>query len=638
MLFKHPNLLWFLFLLIIPILVHLLQLRQWKKEYFTNVKLLQQLQMQSNKSSQLKKWLLLLSRLLFLIMVILAFAQPFFPSKKIQTQSSELVFVLDNSHSMAAKTKQGVLLKKSIEELLEGLSDNTIFDLYSINEQYLNKDKTLIKQDLLALDYFPQPFNLDKIFNKIAQRNTETPKDIIVITDGLNDLPDLNKQSSNWNIKYFIPKIEQTSNVSIDTVYLTKTNTQFHNIAVKFMVDGEANQDMPIAIFNNNQLVAKSTKTIKNQEILYFDLPKADFHGFVEIQDNALDYDNRYYFTITNPPKPKVLVVGPSNKQTYLQKIFTAEDADLTLVNQISQNAINNNFDVIILNELVGWSQEISLSLQSYLDAGGTLVMIPDEKTSVQNLQALTQNFGISWKPFKTQEQMIQKVFFAHPLFQGVFESEVKNFAYPKIKGFFEVSTNLPTVMAYLDGLPFLVSSNNSQGNLFVFTAPLHEPWSDFKQTPLIVPVFYNMALQTSNSGMQTAWLMQETPVFLNLNLAKDQLVSFENNGENVIPIQQNLQQKTKINLSEAPTKPGNYDVLQDKTKIDVYSLNIKRTESKISKQLWKDNSHISVIPSLTNYIAELKTSSQNTNLWKWFVSLGLLFLVVETLIQKFLK
>ncbi|MFN3968968.1 BatA domain-containing protein, partial [Flavobacterium sp.] len=41
--FKHPEILYFLFLLVIPILVHLFQLRRFKKEYFTNVQFLKEL-------------------------------------------------------------------------------------------------------------------------------------------------------------------------------------------------------------------------------------------------------------------------------------------------------------------------------------------------------------------------------------------------------------------------------------------------------------------------------------------------------------------------------------------------------------------------------------------------------------------
>ena len=35
--FKHPEILYFLFLLVIPVLVHLFQLRRFQKEYFTKI-------------------------------------------------------------------------------------------------------------------------------------------------------------------------------------------------------------------------------------------------------------------------------------------------------------------------------------------------------------------------------------------------------------------------------------------------------------------------------------------------------------------------------------------------------------------------------------------------------------------------
>ena len=79
--FKNPEILYFLFLLILPILVHLFQLRRFKKQEFTNVKLLKELEIQTRKSSTIKKWLLLATRLLLLAALIFAFAQPFFKAK-----------------------------------------------------------------------------------------------------------------------------------------------------------------------------------------------------------------------------------------------------------------------------------------------------------------------------------------------------------------------------------------------------------------------------------------------------------------------------------------------------------------------------------------------------------------------------
>ena len=56
--FKHPELLWGLLLLLIPILVHLLRLRRFRDTPFTNVRVLRKILVEANRSSRLKRWLL----------------------------------------------------------------------------------------------------------------------------------------------------------------------------------------------------------------------------------------------------------------------------------------------------------------------------------------------------------------------------------------------------------------------------------------------------------------------------------------------------------------------------------------------------------------------------------------------------
>ncbi len=127
--FKHPEVLYFLFLLVIPILVHLFQLRRFKKEYFTNVQFLKELSIQTRKSSTIKKWLLLLTRLLLLTFLILAFAQPFFAAKESKKNTNEMYIILDNSYSMQAKGRKGELLKRAIQDLLEHAPEAQNFSL-----------------------------------------------------------------------------------------------------------------------------------------------------------------------------------------------------------------------------------------------------------------------------------------------------------------------------------------------------------------------------------------------------------------------------------------------------------------------------------------------------------------------------
>lgn len=104
--FKHPEILYALLLLSIPIIVHLFQLQRFVKVPFTNVAFLKNIEKQTRKSARLKKWLVLFSRLLTLSCIILAFSQPYFSESATQ-QNTNVTIYLDNSFSMQAKAKKG---------------------------------------------------------------------------------------------------------------------------------------------------------------------------------------------------------------------------------------------------------------------------------------------------------------------------------------------------------------------------------------------------------------------------------------------------------------------------------------------------------------------------------------------------
>ena len=118
--FKYPELLWALFLLLIPVFIHLFQLRRFVKTPFTNVKLLQKVVAESRKSNTLKKWLLLFTRMGLLAGIVLAFAQPFFAAKTV-LKDKETVIYLDDSFSMEAKTENGTLLSDAAQDLIKSL-------------------------------------------------------------------------------------------------------------------------------------------------------------------------------------------------------------------------------------------------------------------------------------------------------------------------------------------------------------------------------------------------------------------------------------------------------------------------------------------------------------------------------------
>ncbi len=160
--FKHPEILWALFLLLIPILIHLFQLRRFKKTPFTNVAMLQKVVSESRKSNTLKKWLLLLTRLFLLAALIMAFAQPF-TAKSTALKPKETIIYLDNSFSMQAKASGFSLLENAVQELLRNLDPEAVFSLFTNDRTY--KDVTIkdIQNDLLAIQYTQSQLDISEL-------------------------------------------------------------------------------------------------------------------------------------------------------------------------------------------------------------------------------------------------------------------------------------------------------------------------------------------------------------------------------------------------------------------------------------------------------------------------------------------
>src|SRR6476620_2455962 len=326
--FKHPEILYFLFLLVIPIIVHLFQLRRFKKEYFTNVRFLKELSIQTRKSSKIKKWLLLATRLLLLAFIVFAFAQPFFKAKDNKNSTNEMYIVLDNSFSMQAKGQKGELLKRAVEDLLEHTPETVNFSLLTNSETYWNTDIKSIRKELQNVKYSPTAFSPESAMAKIKSHKSAFNKDVIIVTDAVGmKLSQLKSIDKNFNTLFVVPKAERKNNVSIDSVYIHQTLDNFYEIGVKLSAFGGDFKDLPIALYNNDKLIAKTlAKLESNQKTINFTIPKADFHGYVSITDNGLEYDNTLYFSISKPEKLNVLAIGESNKNKFLSRIYTNDE------------------------------------------------------------------------------------------------------------------------------------------------------------------------------------------------------------------------------------------------------------------------------------------------------------------------
>lgn len=640
--FKHPELLYFLFALVIPILVHLFQLRRFKKEYFTNVRFLKELSIQTRKSSKIKKWLLLATRLLLLTALIIAFAQPFFKAKDAKNSSNEMYVVLDNSYSMQAKGNKGELLKRAVQELSENTPENQTFSLITNNETYWNTDIKSIQKEIQNISYSALPFQLESAMAKIKSRKSANNKDVIIITDAIGLKPkQLESIDKNFNTYFINPEAEQKSNIAIDSVYMNQTLNDFYEIGVNLKSYGEQDNAIPIGLYNNNKLVAKTLVKFEKPEItIHFTIPKKDFNGYVSINDASLKYDNSYYFSITKPEKTNVISIGKTEKSVFLNRIYTAEEFNYSnsTIETLDYNSIEKQ-DAIVLNELENLPQALVTNLKSFVEKGGNLVFIPSAESKIAETNRFLEIFGrIQFGTTLNTTKLITKIAFQHPLFQSVFEKKIDNFQYPNTKQNFELKSGTPPILSYEDQSCFLTSIQNQVSNVYVFTAPINKMNSNFQNSPLIVPVFYNMVQNTQKTGVNALTIGENQSLLVATNLSKDEILEVKNDADKFIPTQQIVNNKVKLQFNDYPTFAGNFGVYKKDDLIRNISFNYNRSESNLDQSPSPLLSDFKVEKSIETVFNSLLSNRSNDEIWKIFVLLSLLFLFLEVLIQKLVK
>jgi hypothetical protein len=640
--FKQPEILYFLFLLIVPILVHLFQLRRFKTSYFTNVRFLKELAVQTRKSSKIKKRLLLATRLLLLTCIILAFAQPFFEAKDSKNAANEMYIVLDNSFSMQAKGKKGELLKRAVQELLENTPESAQFSLLTNTENYWNTDIKSSKSALQNLSYSATPLELSSIIAKIKAHKSAHKKDIVIITDavGLTE-KDVKNIGSEEKPYFIIPEAEQKNNVSIDSVFINQTLENFYEISVNLSAYGEDFKPISMALYNQNKLIAKTIINFDNKKKkINFTIPKEVFHGYVTIEDNGLTYDNKLYFSISKTKKTNVISIGDPEKSNFLSRIYTLAEFNFNnySISSLDYNSLEKQ-NTIILNELEEVPQALQTTLKTFVSKGGNLVIIPSEKTSVTNLNSFLNNFGkIQFKDLQNTSKLITKINFDHPLFSGVFENKISNFQYPKTAKSFDITSPYPAVLSYEDQSVFLTMVQNPVSGVSVFSAPINTVNSNFQQSPLIVPLFYKMGQNNQKTGVNALTIGNNQPYFTDVLLTKDAILEVKGNDDSFIPIQQILNNKVKLIFNDFPETAGNYSVFDKKNWVENLSFNYKRSESDLSQINTNVVSGFKTADTISTIFNTLQTERTDSQIWKWFVIFALLFLALEMAIIKFVK
>jgi len=448
--FVHPERLWFLFLLLIPVIIHLFHFRRRKTLYFSSLKFIRFLEKEQQSTRKIKHLLVLLTRILATAAIIIAFAQPQLPTtKNAKSGKPALLVYLDNSFSMNAIGTEGTLFSEGREltkRILEKIKPDTRVLVCSnqldfMEQRFLTKAEALTYLD--QLDVCALSRSLDDVLSW-QQRQLDKYQDQnehfgqvqqVLISDFQQNQADLKTQkpASNQSFYAFQLKAQRNQNAYIDSVWFAKPTHQLgteQTLMVRVQNFGEQSNkrlELQVKIGELNRTMFMQT-TANNSQIAsfpYTETNKGYVQGHIQINDRQLHFDDNWYFSYEVPEKVNIYLIEEANASPNVARAYAVEpcyNVQTTTPGEVASQTISAA-DLIVLNGLNELSSGLTEELINAHKNGQKLLIIPGENIQTSDYQPLLKALGLPEFGAPTSASLqVRTIKDEDPFFRGVFE------------------------------------------------------------------------------------------------------------------------------------------------------------------------------------------------------------------------
>ena len=674
--FANPAFLYALSLVAIPIAIHLFGFRRYQKVYFSNVRWLQVLQQENKSSSRLKRLLVLISRILAIVALVVAFARPYIPLGDKLPPSADLmvsVFV-DNSYSMNQVNEKGSLLEEAKQKALE-LSDllpiNTRYQLLThdfLPESNQTLDKDGFRKAISAVASSSASRSINEIFlrqqNFLAHANDKR-KLAYIISDFQSPMMDRPTITDSL-IRLNLVKINSLSsdNISLDSVVVTSPILQEGLMAtLKVYVTnhgGKPAEALPLSVLiNGKQKVARQIDIPAGKsfstEVSFIPSGRENQLVVCRITDHPVTFDNEYRIVLPISDRIKVIHLTGSEGNRFPEMLFQNDSTVLFgrySSEQFSYSLIDQS-NLIIVDGEAPVSSTLEAALTRFLKGGGSLFMSIGSSTKSS---VLLKSFGVNLsQTADTTAIRVGVVEKNAPFFAGTFEEIPENADLPVIKNHYKISGALPDgfmpLIKLIGGDPLFVEVPVGEGMLYLYLAPLDYTGGSMVKNTLFVPLLYNaallsMPLQKGNFRTSEAISVdiKSTGEYRQENYFK---VIPPQGGDGMIPVVTPNERGINLLLPEGIDEVGFAKVMAGGDELTQIAINHNSVESSATtmgeKELiaWIEQHGIKSSKVILDEDKSLKTNIeeqvQGRQLWKTFLKLALIFLGIEVILLRFM-
>lgn len=668
-----------LFALIIPIIIHMFNFRRHKLVYFSNTSILKTIEQENRKTKKIKYLITMIMRMIFIAALVIAFAYPYKKDDNIVNKNVDnlIAVYIDNSMSMQSHSAEKTLFedsRTSALKLVESLNQAQRFVLLSNdrdprNEYPMSKDEMLVRLNEMKTESAPTSF--EEIYNSLSfikKKNNFNSATLFAYSDFQRYTMKFDELRNDTTIQIvvFPLKSDFQNNIYIDSVWLqspvlhknmtnelnarivNETSNDIKGLPVNFSLDEN------VVAYTTTDIDAGSYSDVNMQFVI-------DNDGYrkakVSINDSPISFDDEYNLVLKVRPSINVIEIMPSavSRQPSANSLDLLFNGD-ALVNYQSMNPYNIDHDIINKSQMIVVDEDATLNetmqqmLLDFTNNGGTLLIFNDENT---DNYLIYNNIGIRRNDFDENKTKVEYIAQRNSFFDDVFVNFPDNAELPSINKHvrFATSKNVQNIIALQNGDPLLMMTNNGKGKIFVISTSLSEEYSDIANHALFVPLMYKMALIGGNVSDLSYTLGVDK--ILNINdvsmLSDDRVCLRADNGlYEMFPLIENRGGQNYLNFFEDLPSSGFYDIYKNDDFVKTVAWNDNRKESMMSfydkeelNKLLKDNG-LNVLAMINNDVINsdnmMEVIVKDTVIWKIFIIVALIALLIEILILRFWK
>lgn len=534
--FVYPAFLWGLFLIAIPIIIHLFRWKRYKKEYFSQIALLERVKQEYKKQHKLKDIIILLCRIGLIASLVFAFARPYIGTRE-ETDFlsfSKYSVYIDNSYSMSAPYKGSTALEaakkeatlkirqmpydarvqvltnefkgeqqrfNTVPESLKLVSDIVLHQTAgrSLKEVYLReldlyKASHLEKEQVYRINISDfQQSNADFFIDSTAANISMSPdlyEDIVIDSADLEQ--PIMPSSGEGKIRVWLRLKGKDSR---------KDSKQIEEIPLRLFIDGGQ-----VSVVNIRLTLGEVSSVV-----MPFRLTKAGFHfGELRVEDPAMEYNNSLYLTMYKPEAVSVLHIYGGEPSSGLLKLFGKDST--FIYNSVDvkrfEYASVGRSNMLVLEGIETLPSALSERLKTFIKEGGSVVIVPPRPATPSMPQQnsidlswstwLKSVINITYKEYKNEQKaIISKINKEHSIWKKALSSlpNEENTIEIEVDGYYELPHSKALSEVVLSN--FLESYNVGKGKLYLFASPWQGGHTKFVDKYSFVVCMLGMALES---------------------------------------------------------------------------------------------------------------------------------------------